>query len=1249
MTLRQLVLCVRKPTQGLLVVLPLLLLACGGTTTTPALPGAPTGLSATGQTARIDLAWTAAVGATSYLVRRSTTAGGPYDDRGTASGTSTSDTGLPAASTFFYVVRAVNAAGQGADSNEASATTSPAAQPPAAPTGLTATGLDGHIDLAWSASTGATSYLVRRGTTAGGPYADKGTPSGTTFSDTGLAAGATFFYVVRAVSAAGQSGDSNEASATTTIPVLPPDVPAGLSATPGNAQISLAWTASVRATSYEVFRGTAPGGPYTSIATPADLGFTDTGLTDGTLYTYVVRALGPGGPSANSSEVSATTAPAVPTGLTAQGGVGQITLGWTASAAATGYEVSRGSAVGGPFTLLASPSATAFVDSGLAAGATFYYVVRATLAGLQSGDSGAAGATTAPPAPTGVVATRGNGAVGLNWTAAPGATSYGIRTSATTGGPYVDAGSTAATSFTVSGLANEVKVFLVVRAVNAAGTADSAEVSATPTGVPDPPTNLGAAPGDAQVTLSWTEVATATGYRVHRSTTQGTAASTGFIAQVAHSPFVDTGTGGPVNGTTYYYALEAYSANGISLPTAEVSAMPQYTLVPPTAIEAVPRSNAVYLHWTQAPSATGARVLRRIGTGAFTSLGTTSTADYLDSTTANGTTYGYVLHSLRNAEETGDSAEVTARPARELCMGSTELGSVLAVDADATGDTDVRRTFGTASRMGRSPAVAVAPAADEVLVVNSMAHSVTAYPRTASVEAPPLRVLAGEASGFGSGTAFDGAPIAIAYSSATDEIFVAHVLGAITVHDRTAKAGDPPKRTLRTVADPMALATDATRLWVTNTSHVYAFPLAAKDMDPPAQDITCATKIGAGSGVASLAVGPSRVYVADDLRVNSIALTANGELPPAEIGTVPWTAAGTDTLYSIAYDSTADRLLLQGVVYVAPLRNLRVASLPGAFVTGDAQTLVLTSHRVSVSQQDAMALDTAHDELVLSGLDLLTYQLSGNDPARLLIRILYGLSRTAFMPGGLSVDRTHGELYSCTRGTQHSCDVHPLATQLFSTTPLRKLWTGANTFLADFAVDEARGELYVDSYSGGTYDTVSVFDRLATGSSATPATPLRVLNSSTLPTSYFFDAPADELWMAQGDASAPAVHVYKRGSTGTLTLTRTLAGAQTGLVLPMAVWADATDVAVLDDSCTLRVYPRALGNVAPTFTVPPSDPAAAACVGLTGDATSWYVATNFSAGAARVDVFRRTDGALVRTLKPLGGGGAFRSLSFCSD
>src|SRR5215813_9252387 len=89
--------------------------------------------------------------------------------------------------------------------------------PPPAPTGLAATAGNAQVSLSWNASSGATSYNVKRSTTSGGPYTTIATGvTSTSFTNTGLTNGTTFFFVVSAVNAAGESGNSNQASATPT-------------------------------------------------------------------------------------------------------------------------------------------------------------------------------------------------------------------------------------------------------------------------------------------------------------------------------------------------------------------------------------------------------------------------------------------------------------------------------------------------------------------------------------------------------------------------------------------------------------------------------------------------------------------------------------------------------------------------------------------------------------------------------------------------------------------------------------------------------------------------------------------------------------------------------------------------------------------------------------------------------------------------------------------------------------------------
>lgn len=105
--------------------------------------------------------------------------------------------------------------------------------------------------------------------------------------------------------------DSAVATATFTITAPPtaPAAPTGLTATRLNqkGRIALKWNASASATSYSVKRSTSNGGPYSTIATNVtSTSYTNTGLTSGATYYYVVTALNAGGESPTSNQASAT-------------------------------------------------------------------------------------------------------------------------------------------------------------------------------------------------------------------------------------------------------------------------------------------------------------------------------------------------------------------------------------------------------------------------------------------------------------------------------------------------------------------------------------------------------------------------------------------------------------------------------------------------------------------------------------------------------------------------------------------------------------------------------------------------------------------------------------------------------------------------------------------------------------------------------------------------------------------------------
>jgi hypothetical protein len=215
-------------------------------------------------------------------------------------------------------------------------------------------------------------------------------------------------------------------------PPPPPTVPAApnlTGATPGDGQVALAWTTPADGgsgiTGYEVWRSLTSGTEAFHTLLPVQNTFTDTGLTNGTTYFYVVKAVNSVGLSPPSNERSATpvapppppppTVPSAPVLTAAVAGDARVDLSWTpptadGGSAITGYQIWRAEGGDPPVALAPIGVTTAYPDTGLTNGVTYTYQVAAINAVGTGAPSNALAATPVAPAPT---VTRTGGAVSM--------------------------------------------------------------------------------------------------------------------------------------------------------------------------------------------------------------------------------------------------------------------------------------------------------------------------------------------------------------------------------------------------------------------------------------------------------------------------------------------------------------------------------------------------------------------------------------------------------------------------------------------------------------------------------------------------------------------------------------------------------------------------------------------------------------------------------------------------------------------
>jgi trimeric autotransporter adhesin len=233
-----------------------------------------------------------------------------------------SNINLTAATTYYYVVEAVDTAGASIPSTQTSATTNPAnsciSVPTIAPSGFAATGASSSaIELSWTAIAPPANcthitYNVYGSITSGFVPSLSNEIAvalvNPVFFNTSLPASSTYYYIVQAVDEDGISSQfSNQVSAAT---LAPPTQLTATATSPDEIDLTFPASTAPSPVTYNIYRSTAPNftpSGTTEVGTTKSNFYNDAVVTAATTYYYIVQANSPKGTTTVGGPVSAAS------------------------------------------------------------------------------------------------------------------------------------------------------------------------------------------------------------------------------------------------------------------------------------------------------------------------------------------------------------------------------------------------------------------------------------------------------------------------------------------------------------------------------------------------------------------------------------------------------------------------------------------------------------------------------------------------------------------------------------------------------------------------------------------------------------------------------------------------------------------------------------------------------------------------------------------------------------------------------
>ena len=339
-------------------------------------------------TNKITVIWSAAPGASGYQVYRATSVDGTFSLIKTTTSLSYANTSLSTGTTYYYKVRAYKMVGRTkVYGSYYSATVSAKPMIASVSGALASVTSCTAVKVSWGSVSGRSGYEIWRSTSPGSGFKLIKSTSGTSYKDTKLTPSVTgspvtYYYKVRAYRTVSRTRVYSDFSAVTNATPRFADVSSATATASSPTTVKISWSSVSGRSGYELWRATSADGEYTLVKSTTSTSYKNTQLAPFVTYYYKVRAYVKAGSvkvySAFTPVTSETPVLADVTGVRAvRSSTSKIKISWAAVSGKSGYEVWRATSADGEYTLVKSTTSASYSNTGLIAGVTYYYKVRA--------------------------------------------------------------------------------------------------------------------------------------------------------------------------------------------------------------------------------------------------------------------------------------------------------------------------------------------------------------------------------------------------------------------------------------------------------------------------------------------------------------------------------------------------------------------------------------------------------------------------------------------------------------------------------------------------------------------------------------------------------------------------------------------------------------------------------------------------------------------------------------------------------